>query len=185
MANVTVQRGYPVLAECPAGNHNSLSAALARYQVQKCVCPRALELLERRLEWQRNDRARKREKGAGARTTNIKLSAVAPKPISSRTYPDFTGGTCTSTPEGREVAQEGMNDQATLRGIAAREKAKMQCNLGPCPIRDTICRPWVFMEESPAGSWGGVWGGLDPWNRRGEEVVIIDGKAAVIPYVID
>ena len=183
VADVKTRSEYPVLPECPAKYHNSLSSASGRYLPEKCICPHAIALLAKRHEARRDDHARKRGKGIGARTSNIKLSAVAPKPISSPNYPDFSGGLCT-TKHGMAAAQDGMDDTATLRGIAARERAKALCNAGPCPIRDTICRPWVFMEESPAGSWGGVWGGFDPWNRKGEEVVIIDGKAAVVPYPI-
>lgn len=121
---------------------------------------------------------------ADARFTRIKLPAASSKPVESLTYPDFTGGLCT-TARGRKAADIGMNDQISLKGISDRERAKALCNTGPCPIRDTVCRPWVLREESPRGSWGGVWGGLDPWNRRGEELIFVEGIAGVIPYDVD
>lgn len=115
---------------------------------------------------------------------NLELPRVNPRPITAAYYPDFTGGVCT-TPRGIETARTGASTEISLRAIKARARAKALCNVGPCPIRD-MCRSWVLSQEDPPGSWGGVWGGLDPWNRRGLELIIRDGKAQVISYdVID
>jgi hypothetical protein len=186
VARVAVKGLWPVSETCLAKNHNSLSAARARYSPTPCVCEHALEL-KRVWDEEREARAAvRRAETANARFTKIKLPGTAPRPIESLTYPDFTGGVCT-TPHGRHTAQEGMNDQPSREGIRVRERAKALCNAGPCPIRDTVCRPWVMKEESPPGSWGGVWGGWDAWNRRGQKLVIVDGhgQAGVIPYVVN
>ncbi len=98
------------------------------------------------------------------------MKVAVAKPIDAQNYPDFTGGACT-TVRGQRAALAGMNTESSQAGIHDRERARRLCNAGPCPIRDSICRPWVLTQEQPAGAWGAVWGGLDPWNRRGIELV--------------
>lgn len=163
-----------VLPECPAPVHNTASAGRGRSGKPKCVCPGVQKLTE--------EENRRRRASRGERRKLFPKND--PKPIKSLNYPDFSRGLCT-TPYGESVARQAVTDLASAKAIAARDLAKAMCNTGPCPIRDSICRPWVLREEDPPGSWGGVWGGLDPWNRRGWELIIRDGKAELIPYGID
>lgn len=113
----------------------------------------------------------------------IRFPHLSPKPIDTRVarMPDFAYGSCT-TELGKKIARAAMTDEASHRAIKARNGAKSICSA--CPILDA-CRRWALTQEDPPGSWGGVWGGLDPWNRRGWELIIRDGKAELIPYGID
>lgn len=173
---------WRILAECPARTHNSIRAGIGQKSGLNirpaCICPRALDVLGPWLA------ARKDAEAARMRTIHhrgdprTRLQPPMPEPVNRRS-PDFTAGLCT-TPGGMRAADLGMNDQASVKGIADRQVAKAWC--AQCPML-AECRAWVTAEEKPAGSWGGVWGGLDPWNRKGLELVIRQGKAEVIPYV--
>lgn len=176
-----------VSVHCSSDRHNTLTNARkarnARPKEPKavCVCPRALFLLQR---W-RGDHDSAERRAVRRRNLNqrgVRLTAATPRPITLAT-PDFRYGLCT-TERGQAAAEGGLNDQASRSGIAARERAKNLCNAAPCPLRDR-CRRWVLTQENPPGSWGGVWGGLDPWNRGGTQLTIQDGKAVLIPYDID
>lgn len=169
---------WRVLAECLAERHNSLAAADGRRSNGKCVCPHALELV-RAKRTQDKERLRVRAKS----TSRIKMPHLHPGPITAPTYPDFSGGACT-TVRGREAAQAGMNEQPSMRGVNDRQRAKNLCNVGPCALR-VRCRAWVLSQEEPAGSWGGVWGGLDPWNRRGLQLIIVDGEPSVVQFDLE
>lgn len=113
---------------------------------------------------------------------SIESPRLNPKPVTGY-VPDFSEGLCTSE-RGVNIARAGLTQEASLRAIRARDDAKALCNAGPCPLL-LMCRAWVRKQESPPGSWGGVYGGLDSWNRRGLRLIIRDGKATVIPYDVD
>lgn len=175
---------WRILPECPGRTHNSLRSALghagpAGIVKPKCICPHGQDVLE--VERARRvviEKARVREWSHRANDPRTRLQPPMPEPVQRRS-PNFAAGLCT-TPKGQKAADAGMNDQASLNGIASRGLAKAWC--ANCLMLQE-CRNWVTSEERPAGSWGGVWGGLDPWNRKGLELVIEDGKAKVIPYV--
>jgi hypothetical protein len=174
---------WPVSPYCEAATHNTLSASKWRRRKIGCICEHSMKLAaDARARTRANRAARLAEKGLVEVKSNIRMSVASPQPISA-TQPDFSQGLCTS-PRGQETARGGSHDQASRAGIKARARAKNLCNAGPCPIRDR-CRTWVLTQEKPAGSWGGVWGGLDPWNRQGKDLILEDGKAVLIPYVID
>jgi Transcription factor WhiB len=159
---------------CEASRHNTLESSRKRNGRKPCICPRALELAQqRRVEERSRRRDRRRDVSGVPRAT--------PKPIVA-TPPDLSKGLCTSGP-GVKIALAGMNDQTSSRAIREREEAKRLCNT--CPIRDTLCRPWVLGQEDPPGSWGGVWGGMDSWNRRGLQLIARNGKAETVPYDIN
>jgi hypothetical protein len=176
---------WRILQECPGTTHNSGRSAKGVMrnsigQRPKCICPHALDLMVTVMaEQRRRERERmKRLHRDGKKDPRTRLQPPAAEPVKRRS-PNFAAGLCT-TPSGMLAADRGMNDQASLSGIKDRELAKSWC--ANCPMLRE-CRRWVTEEESPAGSWGGVWGGLDPWNRKDLELVIRDGRAAVIPYV--
>lgn len=168
---------WEVSIYCASKRHNTLNSSYRHGTEEACICPHAVEL---RSAATAAYRERKREVPSAQRMV---MPRPQPQPIAAANYPDFTGGLCTSE-RGEKTAREGMNDQVSRKGIRDRERAKSLCNAGPCPIRDTLCRPWVLGQESPPGSWGGVWGGMDPWNRRGLQLVFRDGKAETVPYDI-
>lgn len=186
MAMLNYGRGpWRILPECPSPDtHNSARAALGQGSGRarlvdrpKCICPRGLDLLREELD-KRTERKRQALKAVSRTKSEAKPESTAAALVEVRT-PDFSAGLCTSR-AGMKVADGGQNDQASHKGIALRQKAKDLC--GVCPLR-AMCLDWVTGHESPPGSWGGVWGGLDPWNRRGQEMTIQDGRAKVVPYV--
>lgn len=95
--------------------------------------------------------------------------------------PDLSTGLCHST-GGRGIAELGMNLSTTQTGIDDRAQAKDLCY--SCPARKA-CAEYVLANEMPRGSWGGVWGGLDSWNRKGRELIISDSGSRQIPFYID
>lgn len=174
---------WRILEDCGADTHNSTRAGLGRghgFATRlPCTCPRALVLLAqyqaRRLELREIERAQKRRPRQDNRA---RLQLPVPQLAEIRS-PNFIEGLC-AKPGGMAYADKGMNDQASHRGIAERQEAKNLC--AACPMLQE-CKAWALGQEKPAGSWGGVWGGMDPWNRKGLELVIRGGKAEVIPYV--
>lgn len=167
-----VDTAWPVLAECPAPTHNSLYSARGRPGRPRCVCPHGLELLKNRHRVEL-PAAEKRRKGRPTR-----LVVKPPEVV----IPSFERGAC-MTEKYKNVAHAGQTDKLTRADITARQNAKNVCN-SVCPIRDA-CRAYILAAERPAGSWGSVWGGLDPWNRAGKQVVIVDGRTEIVPYAID
>jgi hypothetical protein len=170
--------------DCPGLTHNSLRSSLghagpAGRVKPKCICPHGQDLLmvERGIR-RIAEAARMRTVHKRSSDPRTRLQPPMPEPVEVRS-PNFAGALCT-TPRGRKAADAGMNEQPTLNGIASRDLAKAWC--ASCPLL-LECRNWVTTQEQPAGSWGGVWGGLDPWNRKGLELVIRGKRAEVIPYV--
>lgn len=162
---------------CEAINHNTANAARrsahGRTKVA-CVCPHALYLFE---QWRKkmNGRDRRDPRKKGMALSLVKPDLVADLP------PDLSAGICRA-PTLAEVVDKGFNQLLTKAGIQGRELSKQLCDY--CPVKKE-CRDWVLRDESPAGSWGGVYGGLDPWNRRGKAVVMNGGRVEMVPYVID
>lgn len=152
---------WRILADCPARLHNSQRAAEARGSV-RCVCPRAAAIWDARSD-QRKERKR-------ARGVILQLSSAT-----EIRMPDLSAGAC-RTPWGQKRHEKGFSDQVTVPSELARREAKKICRA--CPVL-AACRSYTLAAESPAGSWGGIWGGLDPWNRVGKQVVIANGTAEV------
>lgn len=84
--------------------------------------------------------------------------------------PDLRQGLCALSQEGRDIADAGFNTELTLSGFDAREKAKDQCRRCAKSIE---CAEWVRIAEwkSP-GSLGGVYAGMDRWDREGRPIRI-------------
>lgn len=162
---------------CEAKRHNTVSAATGKSYPKsdpKCICPHAVDLLA---AWRADAPARRQM------NNTLRLSERRPEPIASmKGYPDFTGAVC-ATPRGQIAALGGMSVDPSVRGMNRRDRARALCDTGPCPVRDA-CRAWVLAQEKPAGSWGGVWGGLDPWNRAGMQFVIKNGRPTLVPFAL-
>lgn len=76
------------------------------------------------------------------------------------------------------IADAGMDERMCAEARLGRSVAKRQC-LEDCPEL-AKCRAFILAAEIMPGAWGGVWGGLDAFDRRGEEVIVrVDGKARV------
>lgn len=150
-----------VLDYCEAEQHNSLKAA--RKAPKRCVCPRACDLLAVHSKRQAD---LKRAKRAGL--------AIPPSPVSMRgkkksnaapalylsnvieaAAPDLTGAACTSN-------LNRVFFDAALSGDFIAD-AKSVCR--SCPVK-AKCAAWVTKAESPAGAWGGVYGGLSVTDRK-------------------
>lgn len=164
---------WRILEDCPAVAHNTSRAAESgRSGGAKCVCPRAVALREERLR-------RWRASGTSKDNPVVKLSAVNPVPVGKR-IPDLSAGAC-QRPWNVRIANGGFSVQPTKHGRDLRAAAKSLC--ATCPVLKQ-CREYVTGQERPAGAWGGVWGGLDPWNRKGKEMIITpDDTPRLVPYV--
>lgn len=150
---------WRILDDCAAPQHNTVRATES--VDNPCICPRARHLISHR---------------SHARGKNPLTTFVVPAEHSVRP-PDLRGGICTRESV-REIVDGGFNTEGTAAAMDTRLKAKNLCR--SCPLLE-VCRSYVLAAESPAGSWGGVWGGMDPWDRQGKQVVIgLDGIAVLV-----
>jgi transcription factor WhiB len=142
---------WRILADCPAPAHNTEEAATSCTQ-PRCVCPRALDIKEHVAERKRAFRMSAARKGRQPGSTN-----TPPYWLNVRTghaaVPDLADGAC-RTPAGLAVLDRGGN--AAARQLCAT-----------CPFATKYkCANWALSEELPAGSWGGVYGGMTPLERK-------------------
>jgi hypothetical protein len=75
--------------------------------------------------------------------------------------PDMGRGRCAGV-DADTFRRAQLEDRRTLTAKAV-ERAKTIC--AQCPLAES-CRAYVLGQESPAGSWAGVWGGLDAEQRK-------------------
>ena len=66
------------------------------------------------------------------------------------------------------IVDAGFNTSVSYDGIANRNAAKALCDL--CPIMRECGDYVIGIEGNDPGSLGGVYGGMDPWNRRGTDL---------------
>jgi hypothetical protein len=136
---------WRILADCPSPTHNSARASEAREGSIRCVCPRALALKEGRIKaWSEGWH----EKTGGQRVHKV---THAPKVSMG----NMSMAAC-RTKSNRDIVD------AAFDGQAGYSPMKKICD--GCPIVEG-CRAYVSAAESPAGSWGGVWGGMTPRER--------------------
>lgn len=156
---------WRILDECPADRHNTLYAAVKGGRRgpgnARCICPRALwrkqdDLDSRRGEharWYQENKARlKAAKVVDQPALKVKHVRVAP-------VPDMTDAACGS--DDGQVAVDIATAEASAGNLA---RVAAFCN-SPCPIKEQ-CLRWVMSAEDRPGSWGGVYGGLTPKQRR-------------------
>jgi hypothetical protein len=164
---------WKVLEDCPARGHNSVTWARGGRgnKYPRCICPRALYVFA---EYRAGRNGLEQQQRV--RTTAVLKLARAPKIIE----PDWTDAACRTN---LMVADMGFNTEASHKGIAYRAVAKNLCNDGPCRVK-LDCELWIKAREGDKpGSIDGVYAGMDPWNRRGEELAPVDGKIRRVPYV--
>lgn len=148
---------WRILDDCPARLHNSQRAVEAR-GTERCVCPRAMAIYEMRRV------ARVATKSA--RNAVLRDSIPADVPM-----PDLAEGACRK-PWNLKRIEAGFSDEVSVSAEAKRAEAKQVCE--ECPVLDQ-CREYVQAAEWPKGSWGGIWGGLDVWTRRGQRIIVRNG----------
>jgi hypothetical protein len=162
-----------VLDYCPATQHNTLNAARG-IRVPggvRCMCPRACALLD---AFSKSAAAQKRVARRAELLASLKKPATrAPAPAPAKTPAPWPGSSISrylrnvgrsGAPElrGRRCATETAKFDAALDG---RHVSIAQAVCASCPVRPA-CAAWVLEAETPAGDWGGVYGGLSVADRR-------------------
>jgi hypothetical protein len=174
---------------CPTEEHHTLRAAFGRLngsstRTERCICPRAIARREAHsrqtsayAKSKRSVTALERaslrdQQAAGFVKTN---RAPVVDPMGMRKAPDWRHGLCSKD---LATADGGFDDAFSHKGYKLRHAAKELCVA--CPLL-AACGRFVTANEEPAGSWGGVWGGMDPANRRGYKDVILNGNLYRVP----
>lgn len=150
---------WRILPECPATGHNVFRRVERPVDGIKCICPRAQALFNEYLEMKRQESREGRRKGRRSI-----MPTLRPIIEGNRGYaaPNWKHAAC-NTDVGRKLSDRAY-DAVSSTDFAERQRLAMRILCSGCPI-ETVCRGWVLAEERPAGSWGGVWGGLDPAQR--------------------
>lgn len=175
---------WAISPDCRVKWHNTGAAAKGSLKDGRCECPRAVELREADLQKRKDERAiaaiaAGRVPARGRPTGETKapdsspvFETAMPRPTDVRS-PNFRGAACLQ-PWAQEIVDRSFSLYGGTGGIERREEMRVKV-CGVCPfIRD--CAAWVLAAETPAGSWGGMYGGLDVWNRAGHELYIgVDG----------
>lgn len=187
---------WAIVPQCPASAHNSLNAAKEGDRVGvRCVCPHAQAELAL---YRERHRIALHRKAALARQREARRKARL------RSQPDDRAldgglnleGTLVAMPTdlmtrsacGRawnaKVAQAGLDTSMTPEGQRNRDAAREVCE--ECPLSVLrACRAWVLRAEEVPGSWPGVWGGLDPWQRSGRQLVLgKQGRYEAKPFTV-
>ncbi len=149
---------WKILDECPATGHNIIRHARGLDGLAKCICPRATAL---RTEYNAVRRIDEKEARTVKMEQEIRLPVAVPKNIHQFDAPDWARAVCRKS-ENIPVVDLGFEISRTRVARSGRAMAKLLC--ATCPLQQ-VCLAWVMQEEEPAGSWGGVWGGMDPWER--------------------
>ena len=90
-----------------------------------------------------------------------------PIPTVRTIEPDWIKGSCTTDVA---TADLGFDTEYSPKGSKNRLAAKRMC--WDCPIMRE-CGDWVIAAEGEdKGSLGGVYGGMDKWNRRGFDLQV-------------
>lgn len=160
---------WRILPECPATGHNVFRRIERPPDGIKCICPRAIALRDANLVMKRTER--RGAKRSGRTSIMPTLRPIPPEKLHSYAAPDWTNAAC-RTPAGREASDRAY-DAISATAFSERMRVEMKAWCHVCPLM-TKCREWVLAEERPAGSWGGVWGGLDPRERH--ELVLSGGS---------
>jgi hypothetical protein len=177
---------WRIAEECEAEQHNTLTAAQGGRRKagdHKCICPRALLLLaDFRSNRARTERAARAailaDGGIPEGRERVDKNALPSVRIPE---PNWSRGACTGID--RDTAREkGFNLEVSKRGISDREEAKSLCQ--DCPLSMfRECGEWIKKQEcDKPGILGGVYAGMDRWNRQGVQLALVDGTIKRIPY---
>lgn len=163
---------WKISALCKARGHNSLTWARGSMKDigYKCTCPHALWLLEE-YKAQRNEieKAQRVRNKIVHRNTSVVVAE-----------PNWQNGACRTDVA---IAECGFNDEVSKRGIADRKLAKELCQ--ECPLSTfRQCHAWIVAKEANMpGVMGGVYAGMDRWNRQGYELALVGRTIKRTPYV--
>lgn len=156
---------YIVVPWCRARDHNAKRGSYPSTRV-RCVCPGG-EMFYRQWRDARNEKYRRDDSLRERELRSMRLPLSERSQLVSTWTPDLRDGRCTQDDVQRKIAEGGIDVRLSINGFRAREAAKAQCRT--CPVLNE-CAEWIERAESPAGSWGGVYGALDPWERRGTPI---------------
>lgn len=152
---------WPIDPACPARGHNTVSWARGGHSGKeaKCICPHAQEAYADYLEVRR----------AAERDRKYRNAPTEPKALPPM---DWSRGIC-HRPENVEIADGGFDERVSWSGVTARANAKALC--AACPLL-AECAVWVKEAEEVPGQLGGVYGGMDMWDRRGTPAALVNGR---------
>ena len=160
---------------CIARGHNNLTWARGGGvgKDKACTCPRALALLA---EWKasRNqiERGQRKRVSTEKETTRQKYKPIIHVEVPA---PDWTNAACRN-PDVVSIVDMGFNEEMSKDGIASRQAAKDLCS--DCPLSMfRECKAWIIAKEKASpGQFGGVYAGMDKWNRQGFDVRFTNGR---------
>ena len=144
-----------VLPNCPAKNHNTLRASrgnLAR-NVYPCICPRGRFLFA-------EEAKRRRAKSVAMRHNKKHDPVEKVRESLAAVPPDLYGGACTFG--AGQKAHYAYNQ--TPKSEEKRKLALDFCHKACVKLKE--CRTYILKAEFPGGSWGGIHGGMTPYERR-------------------
>lgn len=158
--------GWPVLVSCQSRVHNTLNAA-RKPRPERCVCPRAQELFRDFREKENRARNERRGQEPAGRSMmgrqvsileTINTASFLPRTDSTGPMPECRiqslGGTLPD-----EQAEDFHAEELGLPSMQARARAKAVCRR--CPLQEECLTAAVDRGEA----WG-IWGGLEPKERR-------------------
>jgi hypothetical protein len=138
------------------------------------VCPRALRLLADYKEQSKLTDKAYREIRGSRKMPNPVIAAFGISTAPKSSDPDWLKGACM---EDSSAVDLGFDTTVSYDGVKNRAIAKALCDF--CPIKRE-CGDWAVRTEGGApGSLGGVYGGMDPWNRKGIDVRLNDAGRVV------
>ena len=188
---------YPIKPDCPAPRHNTLNAArgvksksssgrrINGRQVSgfpPCICDHAVELNKAFMT--------KRRARYGARKSApadpAKVLANAERTRRNAILNNLAA--MSATRRGVETPDLAAGECRTLRGMVTMDNyvdwpqsegrvgaARGVC--GACRL-SVACEAWVIAAEQPAGSWGGMYAGMTPQNRRDRALAAYENQQA-------
>lgn len=198
MNRTPVLLGWPVLQDCTAPRHNTLGAARLAGD-RKCRCPHAVALRRAHSEKDKQARKAKREaltpeqraaalqarRDREAATAKLREDAVyaaqerevaikAELPTDTQPVQQSGAQACLLRAFGGRLEVHQVDDfwdeTSGASGQAARERAKAICRT--CPVqRDCLT------QAVDRGEAFGIWGGLDPQERRSPRHVAAELRA--------
>jgi len=155
-------RPWRISPLCIAQGHNTITWARVSKK-KSCTCPHALALLEKYKEDRR--KLERQERVTGRPVHYVKVQHVVPEP-------DWSTSACRND---IATAELGFDEKVSKRGIANRKAAKEMC--AQCPLSMfRACEEWIRAKEVKPGELGGVYAGMDKWNRQGSDLKMINGK---------
>lgn len=152
----------PIDPECPARGHNTLSWARGGHSGReaRCICSHAQKVL---VQYREERRVREHHQRTAERKGPRSLPRI-----------DWKDALC-RRPENVKIADGGFDERKTWFGITARTKAKELCRA--CPLFDSgECARYIRRAEALPGELGGVYAGMDIYDRRGTPVMWVNGR---------